>query len=65
MACEPEHGGIAGETVPVLDHRRSTVRNGLLEFATPVMAMDKCLFKINFILITKSLDDPFNILNQG
>jgi hypothetical protein len=25
----------------------------------------KCLFKINFILITKSLDDPFNILNQG
>lgn len=26
---------------------------------------DKCLFKINFILITKSLDDPFNILNQG
>jgi hypothetical protein len=27
--------------------------------------VDKCLFKINFILITKSLDDPFNILNQG
>ena len=27
--------------------------------------IDKCLFKINFILITKSLDDPFNILNQG
>ena len=26
---------------------------------------DKCLSKINFILIAKSLDDPFNILNQG
>ena len=25
----------------------------------------KCLSKINFILIAKSLDDPFNILNQG
>ena len=33
---------------------------------TQTMVMgDKCLFKINFILITKSLDDPFNILNQG
>ena len=28
-------------------------------------SLHKCLFKINFILITKSLDDPFNILNQG
>jgi len=28
-------------------------------------ATDKCLSKINFILIAKSLDDPFNILNQG
>ncbi len=26
---------------------------------------NKCLFKINFILIANSLDDPFNILNQG
>ena len=28
-------------------------------------AIGKCLSKINFILIAKSLDDPFNILNQG
>jgi integrase len=34
--------------------------------ATDVLrAGGKCLFKINFILITKPLDDLFNILNQG
>ncbi len=27
--------------------------------------LDEYLFKINFILIANSLDDPFNILNQG
>ena len=30
-----------------------------------VLQGSKCLSKINFILIAKSLDDPFNILNQG
>jgi predicted ATPase len=42
---------------------------GLIEQAVPYWQQAgqraKCLSKINFILIAKSLDDPFNILNQG
>ena len=37
----------------------------LKERRTAATTCDKCLSKINFILIAKSLDDPFNILNQG
>src|SRR5919108_1611763 len=40
MAHEPEHGGIAGETPLVLDHRRGAGRDGLQEFPTPVEAVD-------------------------
>src|SRR5205823_11525359 len=40
MAREPEHGCIAGELVPLLDHRRCAPLDGLPEFATSVMAVD-------------------------
>ncbi len=40
MAREPYDGGIAGETVLVLDNARCATRDGLQEFSTAVMAMD-------------------------
>jgi hypothetical protein len=40
MAEEPDHGGIAGETVPVLDHGRGAVLDGFQQFAAPVVAVD-------------------------
>src|ERR671923_103942 len=51
MAGEPEHRGIAGEPVPVLDHRRGTLRNGLPEFAMPIMAVDVAAQRIAAIQV--------------
>src|SRR6516225_704517 len=43
----------------------SAIHGAILPTHHAALCCAKCLFKINFILITKSLDDPFNILNQG
>src|SRR5688500_3167292 len=48
--------------------RRSIVRTCVWPMSAmraTIPAPIKCLFKINFILIANSLDDPFNVLNQG
>jgi hypothetical protein len=40
MARESHHGRIAGEAVLVLDNRCRALRDGVQDFAVPVMAVD-------------------------
>jgi hypothetical protein len=55
-----------GEQIDIPTRKpRKSQKNPNPQLSEEQKAANKCLFKINFILITKSLDDPFNILNQG